>query len=392
MAGIYNCDWFSFTADFTKYNPKDNDALNPDENKQLARLFAELDEQREKPEGDGFIDLGLFKFRVYNHGNRTFYYLLECDDLEIYLMRWRSKKEDNYPVYVHLKSQFLWSDIYSVRTLEEKFRLVIEWLEDVLNGKYIASKINRCDLCYHTDEMPEPYDKDQYVGAFTLDTERRTHRMISSIDLGSRKSEKLFYRSYNKFLEVRAKKKEWFFAIWEHHGLNIRQVWNLEFQMKREFFTEAKRKIAGRFFDTAEDVIAGQAAIWWYLTHDWVSYRIPDNERRSRWSIHPWWTKLASYHECEEKISRGRQRTLPTANAIMPGLVGFLSAYAARTGDSLDGTLFDRLRADIENYDERSGVRFEDRADVKRRLMDPEDEPDNEKENRGHGSPKGLED
>jgi len=394
MAGIYNCDWFSFTADFTRYNPRESEldkrnALNPDENKHLSRLFDALDAEREKEDSSGFIDLGLWKFRVYGHGNRSFYYLLENDDMELYLMRWRSKKQENFPVYVHFKSQYLWGDIYGTKTLRQKFDLVIEWLQDVLNGKYIESKINRCDLAYHTDVLPDPYDAEYFVGAHTLDTTRRTHRVVSAIDIGSRRSEKLFFRSYNKWLEIRAKKKEWFTDIWIHHGLNVRHVWNCEFQMKREFFTETA--ISGRYLDSAEDVIEKQAAIWMYLTKQWVSYRIPDNDRRSRWSIHPWWIDLSNYEECKDKVSRGKQRTLPTTNAIVPGLRGHLTAYAARTGDSLDGTLLDRLLADLREYDERTGRNFEETVEEKRRLIDPEDETDEMKESRGNGSLKGLE-
>lgn len=387
MPGIYNCDWFSFTADFTRYNAKENEnvrnVFDVEENKHLAKLFAQLDEQREKTDGSGFIDLGLWNFRVYNHGNRSFYYLLENDDMELYLMRWRSKQQDNFPVYVHFKSQFLWSEIYSVKTLQQKFDLVIEWLQDVLNGKYIESKVNRCDLAYHTDEMPEDYDAEKYVGAHTLDTTRRTHRIVSAIDIGSRRSEKLFFRSYNKYLESRQKKKEWFFEIWLHQGMDVRKVWNCEFQMKREFFTETR--INGRQLGSAEDVIANQPAIWKYLTNQWISYRIPDNERRSRWSIDPWWRRLANYHECDDKISRDRQRTIPTTNAIIPGLRGYLTAYAARTGDTIDGTLFNRLQADLDDYDERTGKDFEETVNIKRQLIDPEDEPEQKKKSRGHG-------
>lgn len=385
MAGIYNCDWLSATLDFERYNPQDNpddvlNTLDPDQNKHLARLFAALDEQRGRQDGNGFIDLGLFKLRVYPHGNRSYYYLMECDDIELYLMRWRSKKDDNYPVYVHIKSQWLWSDMYGCVTLADKFALLVTWLEDVLNGKYKASKINRLDLCYHTDQMPDGYTADQYVGKHTLDDTMRTHRLVSAINIGSRRSERLYYRSYNKYLEVRAKRKEWFYEVWMAAGLNVRQVWNCEYQMAREFFTDTE--IAGRKLDAVEDIIKHQATIWRYLTHEWLTYRVPDNERRSRWSLHPWWEQLQAYSESGVQISRGRQRELPTTNAIVPPLIGFLTAYAARKGDSMDGTLFDRLRADIEAYAERTGIDLEQRVSQKRMLMDPEDETDADRDRR----------
>lgn len=376
MAGIFNCDWLSFTADFTRYNAfgaegTARDQFDPDSNKHLRTLMTKLDEQREKTDGLGYIDLGLFKFQVMNHGNRSYYYILHNEDLEIRLARWRSKDERIFPVYVHFKSQFLWSEIYSVTSLMDKFLLVIEWLEDVLNGKYIASKINRIDLCYHTDDVPEDFNVDQFVGSFTLDTVRRTHRVISGIDLGSRKSQKIFLRCYNKFLEVRATKKLWFYEIWQHANLNIRKVWNIEFQMNRDFFSEARMRAFK--LDSAEQVIEAMPAIWTYLTNDWVSYRVPDNERRSRWSFHPWWLSLSNFHECKDKISRGRQRELPTTDVLVPALRGYLTSYQARTGVDLnDGSLFQRLFQDLADYDERMGREFADTVKMKQELIDPE--------------------
>lgn len=371
--GIYNCDWFSFTADFERYNPatlNPDEAFDPDSNNHLARLFERLDLEREKADG-GFIDLGMFKFEVLNHGSRSYYYILHNDDMQIQFARHRSKNEHNYPVYVHFKSQFLWAEIYSISSLDEKYRLVIEWLEDVLNGKYIGSKINRLDLAYHTDDVPDDFAAEQFVGKHTLDTTRRTHRVVTGIDIGSRKSQKIFLRCYNKYLEARASKKSWFFAIWEEHGLNIRKVWNIEFQMNREFFSDFK--VGNLRLDTAEQVISLQHDIWHYLTHDWVSYRVPDDPRRSRWSFHPWWQSLSSYHESANRLSRSRQRELPTVDMIIPGLRGYLSSYAARMGyDIQDGSLFKQLFEDIQNYEQVSSKDWYDDVGKKLQLLDPE--------------------
>lgn len=378
--GIYNCDWLSFTADFDQYNAwfgqGKQAVFNPDCNAHLNRLMCRLDEEREKPDGEGFIDLGLWKFEVFTHGSRSYYYLLHNEDMEIRLARFRSKKEEIFPVFVHFKSQFLWSDIYGLSSLEDKFRLVIEWLEDVLGGKYISSKINRYDLAYHCDDVPQDLNADCFVGRHTLDTTRRTHRIVSGIDIGSRRSESLFLRCYNKYLEARATKKSWFFSIWEAAGLNIRKVWNIEFQINREFFRDFtlgsgrnKRKL-----DTVEKVLEDTAAIWYYLTNDWITYRIPDDERRTRWSMHPWWIEISDYHECEELISRSKQVELPTEKLLIPAIRGFLSSYAARTGEDLrDGSLLQKLLQQMQEYEVEVDETFESEVKRKRQLMNPED-------------------
>lgn len=374
MAGIFNCDWFSFTADFEKYNAEENPTikttLDPEVNKHLATVFRKLDEEREKPEG-GYIDLGLFKFEVYPHGSRRYYYILHNDDFELQLARYRSHQEANYPVYIHFKSQFLWSSLYDMTRLKDKFDLIIEWLEQLIGGRYRASKINRLDLCYHCDDVPHGFNADHFVGRHTLDTTRRTHRVVSGIDIGSRKSEKLFLRCYNKYLETRATKKQWFYPIWMNAGLDVRKVWNIEFQMKREYFRETE--INGTLYDTAEQVISGMSAIWLYLTTEWVTYRIPDNDRRTRWSLHPWWTGLYDFVETDDRVTRNVQRELPTEEAIIPALRGYLTSLAARTGDSLeDGTLFKRLLTSLKDYDEKNKTDFDEQSNIKKSLIDPE--------------------
>jgi hypothetical protein len=371
LAGIFNIDWFSFTADF--------DDFDAEENHHLARLFKMLDEQRDSKGVEdelGTVDLGLFTFQVYPHGSKTHYYILHNEDLQLKLGRFRSKNKDAYPVYVHFKSQFLWAEIFGVKTLQDKFQLILDWLEDLLNGKYLGSKINRIDLCYHCDDVPLGFNAEYFVGKHTLDTTRRTHRVISGVDIGSRKTQKLFLRCYNKYLEARATKKAWFQDIWFHAGLNIRKVWNIEFEIHREFFTErdttkGERRFGGKEIDTAEDVLGVLPSLWWYLTNEWVSYRVPDNERRTRWSMHPWWEQLMKYHECKDKISRGKQLELPTIEALMPAIRGYLTTYQARKGGSKSGLAMMQLWNDLTEYEKLKDKNFDETVTKKRNLLNP---------------------
>ncbi|MCL6456514.1 MAG: hypothetical protein K6T85_00765 [Gorillibacterium sp.] len=379
--GIYNCDWLSFTADFEGYNGAFLDSGGKREtfdvelNLPLHSLFGRLDEQRAKQDGSGMIDLGMWKFEVLNHGSRSYYYLLHNEDMEIRLARFRSSKDDMFPVFLHLKSQFLWSSIYGMTRLIDKYKLVMDWLQDVLNGKYLTSKINRIDLCYHTDDIPYGFCADRFVGRFTVDDTRRAHRIITGVNLGSRRSQQLYLRCYNKSLEARATKKSWFKAIWLAAGLDIKKVWNIEFQVDREFFSDFK---AGRQrLDTAEDVIDRMPTIWYYLTNEWATYRIPDDDRRTRWTIDPWWSGLASFYECNEHLSRFKQRTLPTVDLLIPAIRGYLSSYAARLGGDLeDGSLLADLVAKMKEYELTADKTFLEVVERKMALIDPESEID----------------
>lgn len=373
--GIFNCDWLSFTLDFTNYHAQESDSLrneyDPDQNKQLAKLFELLDEQRELPEG-GFVDLGLFKWQVYPNGNRQYYYILHNDDMELRLARFRSKDEKRYPVYVHFKSFYLWSNLYDCESLLEKFNLVIDWLEQVLGCKYKASKINRLDLCYHTDDTPDDIHADHFVGKHINDNHHRAHRKVTSVNIGDVKSQYVYLRCYNKFLEIKNSSKNWFAAIWVKEGLNVKKVWNIEFQLRRDFFLETL--INKKYLETVEDVINSMHVIWYYLTTRWVSYRIPDATRRTRWSIHPWWLSLYNFVETQNKLSRTRQRTLPTKETIIPVLRGYLTSLAARTDKSLDdGSLLKLLVEEIKNYDIEKERSFNAEIENKKSLIDPED-------------------
>jgi hypothetical protein len=366
LAGLFNADWFSFTADFDGYDAYVNN--------RLALLFDMLDAKRELGDDVGdderFVNLGMFHFVVMPNGSRSYYYILHSDDLQIKLARHRSRLKTTYPVYVHFKSHFLWSSLYGLSDLKDKFALIIEWLEDLLGCTYIGSKINRVDLCYHTDDVPADFTADCFVGRHTVDRTYRTHRLLSGVEIGSRKSQKLFLRAYNKYLEIRQSKKHWFMDIWLNAGLNVLKVWNIEFQIDREFFTGTS--IDDRILDTAEDVMDAIPSIWNYLTTEWVTYRVPDNARRTRWSLHPWWQSLKRFEECK-KITRQKQVELPTLDAIAPPLVGYMTTAAARIGGSLeDGSFFKKLYALTKEYGVAYNKDFEEVVRNKKKLLDPE--------------------
>lgn len=357
--GIFNIDWLSFTVDFENYDAQKNWTLN--------KLFQHLDEQRERQDGQGFIDLGLFSFEVYPHGSRSYYYILHNEDLQIKLARYRSGNKESYPVFVHMKSYLLWADIHNLKKVEDKFGVIIEWLVDLIGSDYKQSKINRLDLCYHTDDVPEDFSADCFVGRHTVDRTYRTHRVVSGVEIGSRKTQRLFMRAYNKYLEVRSSDKTWFFDFWFEHKLNFRKVWNIEFQMNREFFDETK--INGKRYNAVEEVLTGIPAIWNYLVNDWVTYRIPSSDRRTRWEIHPWWLTLKRFEE-GGKIKRGKQKELPTEEAITPALNGYITSYAARKGLSLDdGTLFKEIFGSLENYYKKTDTSFEQIVEKKKKLL-----------------------
>ncbi len=367
---MYNCDWFSFTADFDNYDRELNFRLH--------QMFVILDFERVKPNEDRFVDFGLFKFEVLNHGSRSYYYILHNEDMQIKIAQFRSRSATSFPIYVHFKSQFLWSSLYGVSSLMDKFLLVIEWLEEVLGCGYIGSKISRLDLCYHTDDVPEDFNADDFVGRHTSDDTRRSHRRLSGVNIGSRKSQKIYLRCYDKYLESRATKKQWFFDIWFNAGMNIRKIWNIEFQLDREYFDEIK--IAGKKIDSAESTIKGMASIWFYLTNDWITYRIPDKDRRTRWQISPWWIQLSVFNgDTGHLLIRHKQKNLPVLDALAPGFVGYLSAIAARTdSELLDGSLLQRVYKLIEDYENKNGKDFEKMVLKKKQLLDPEQKKDDE--------------
>ena len=150
-------------------------------------------------------------------------------------------------------------------------------------------------------------------------------------------------RIYNKGLEVRqGGTKLWFLDLWKRESTE--DVWRIEFQIRR---SELKKK----GINSLDDLKEKQVGFWRYLTSNWFSLRLPDNEKVERRTIHPLWCAI---QDCFNQGAPDKElKPVPkSAREVSPEwhlshIDGCLSSFAARLGitnrDDAVRELLDRL-------------------------------------------------
>lgn len=266
-------------------------------------------------------------FEILANGTRGYAYLLHSDQFEIRISRYRSKNKSNYPIIVRFKAELLWGKgLNSYHWLMDKIHRYI--------GSPVGERISRVDLAFHMDRLAFiAGDLDRFVGRHRKDSLHRKDRKIQTIYVGSRSTQKVMMRIYNKsqmILEERT--KEWFFNIWDKYHMELHDVWNIEFELHREFLKELKTGDS-KGIHTFNDLTDNLRQIWEYLTYSWVRHvDLDTSNRRERCKTSELWEKvqqgflqfdLDGYIEREIII-------LANQNSLMPGLIGYLTSYCAR--------------------------------------------------------------
>jgi hypothetical protein len=167
-------------------------------------------------------------FELLPNGARNYKFILHNNSYEIKLANHYNPKSSNYPIYVKLKSEYLW--LYQ----ENAYYHCIKVLEDIFDCTIGKVKISRADLCCHTDEIYVTEMKiDQFVTRSNNHEEYYSSKVLETIQFGK---SPILARIYDKFKEVNAKgKKKWFYDIWVTNGADLTNIVNVEFELKREF-------------------------------------------------------------------------------------------------------------------------------------------------------------
>jgi hypothetical protein len=274
------------------------------------------------------IDIGSQTFQVLPIGTMGYAYILRNEGYEVKMAQFRSKNENFYPLFIDISSEYLWS-----KGVEKSWNELLEWVNTNI-GEVQHNKINRIDLCCHTDEIELVEDDcKKFLGQFHEDTIFRFRRKVNAMYFGSRRTQKLICRIYNKTLEVNMmKSKFWFFDIWAENVLNPDKVWNIEFEIRREFFKYMQ-------MDTVEDVLIRLNTLWEYCTKQWLVKKELDKERMERCSTNETWASLQplfANYKSRELIKREKQLQYD-ALALVPGTIGNITSFAARNGiDDID--------------------------------------------------------
>ena len=266
-------DYLSFGVDTERYQ----DAIDS--------LSAELNEVKEtakerlinKVANKTTVNIAGVTFEVLANGAQGYAYILNNDEYQIKLAQYRSTNADFYPIKIIIHSPCLWS--YGP---ENSFDFIIEWVASVF-GEVSRNKVSRVDLCCHTDLLTaESISPDVFKGQYKNSNMQTVNRKNSGITFGSRGS-KIYCRIYDKTLEVRTKNtKLWFFDIWAENGFLDGEVWNIEFELKREFFVSNS-------LESVEALFQSLRSIWEYCTQEWLVMIERDRTRTENCSINKVW-------------------------------------------------------------------------------------------------------
>jgi hypothetical protein len=334
----------------------------------LEHALDEGKKSAERTEGVAWRPARVVDCLILPGGKQPMYaFHLQTVDFHVFIAR-REKHSSKYPnVYVSLLARSLWT-----RGVEPAVARVVAFLE-ALGGMVVRSQVSRCDFCADF-QIPEGISFDFL----------REHRVSRSPEqrpyLNGERLETYYVgsgqgcvqaRIYDKALEVlQAGEKLWFADIWKL--TEIRDVWRVEFQLRRE----ALKQLG---IETLANLVERAGGAWAYLTDSWLSFRVNDNENVSRRTPHLWWSAVQEVGRdygaqlaVKREYSKGGQA--PSEWYVSHG-GGCLLGFAAREGiedfDSILGLFGEKLREYwtgrdfCERYQvERLKLGFDDTADA----------------------------
>ena len=308
---------------------------------------------------NAIIDISGWAFEVLGNGARGYAYILHNDEYEVRIAKYRSDNEDMYPLFIRIKQDGLWGN-----TPQGAYKGVMAWIR-LTFGHVKAVKISRADLCCHTDQFQfTQNDIDRFRGKYRKETIRRSDKQLVGMEFGERTSP-VFLRIYNKTKEVMEKgQKLWFFSAWGKEDADVSNVWNIEFELKRDFFKEIQVETVDQFFERLRD-------IWLYLTTEWIDFADLDNARFSRCSVNKEWAALSKSYdtECSRGQIKREKQTQIDSKTLIPQICGYMTKFGAMLKENDIYNVFKLAIQSVNDYFEEKGMTFTDRANEKMELM-----------------------
>lgn len=298
---------------------------------ELKGLLSELEKKKTEAKLAGTnnvsakvtIQIGSYTFEVLPNGTLGHAYILHNNEYEIKFSQFRSPKKEYFPISLRIKSEYLWAVGY-----ENAWNSLKRFIEKYI-GHISEQQVSRVDLCCHTDNLILTNNDDlSFKGKFYSHEIKTFRRKVSGMNFGSRNTGKIYCRIYNKTLEVIQKRhKAWFFTIWENSGLLINNVWNVEFEIKRDFLRE-------KGINSVEDLYRSLKTIWEYCTYNWLVKTNLDRTRIERSSTNEKWEVIQhAFDNCQNKsfITITEQKEIE-ASSLIPSIMGSLTSYGAKIG------------------------------------------------------------
>jgi len=258
-----------------------------------------------------------------------------------------SEKAPSPNVYASLASEALWQ--FGINNTIELLTMDLEYF----GGEVLKIQPSRVDLC--ADYLIPAGLSFDFLRSHQVSRSKAVAPIINDNVLetyycGS-KSAPVQVRIYNKSKEVLKKgTKLWFFPLW---GIDqVDNVWRIEFQLRRTLLKQ---------FDvnSIPDLWEKLGGVWGYLTEEWYSLRVPDNEKAERRTIHPWWQMIQRRKDTlgpAIQVQRTFTGTTPASiDWLLAHINGCITSVAARLGISDRKEVLTRLEEEISSkYTESS--------------------------------------
>lgn len=180
-------------------------------------------------------------------------------------------REDSSPMKIQINQFVLW---------EKGVEKAYEEAKDVLRSMGFlphTAKLNRIDFACHSDQFKwNLTDLQQFKYPKNIADDNKPNFVklcpttldFETVYFGDR--ERLLLRIYNKSKEIRNNNKDYFNDMYRKQGMDIHNIWNVEFEIRRKFLKDLKKKDGDEFkpyFNDFDKCLAedGLSRLWSYL-------------------------------------------------------------------------------------------------------------------------------
>ncbi len=146
--------------------------------------------------------------------------------------------------------------------------------------------------------------------------------------------------------------------------MNIKNVWNIEFEIKSEFLRQFN-------INTVNDTLEHLQDLWLFCTSEWLQKIDRTNIRVERCNLNNEWLEIQkAYSSFKSKgiIEKQRQIELD-ALVLVPNIVGNITSYSARKGNISIDEAFSNLYRDTKKYLYNKETSFEKEVHNKRLIL-----------------------
>ena len=319
-------------------------------------LLAQLEEERmfaDRVSVPVPFELGSLTFGLAPHGWGKYRYCLDHETGRIGFTSSRRLPS----VRVQPRAEFL----HAVGP-EETVRHFADLVRPFIEGLVLS--VARLDLFVDMEGMQLcTQDRSAFVCRGDGCTTYENANTVTGFAFGSRRTQRISARLYDKTAEMALKGNDWWELVWADRHTPGAQVWRIEFEIGRAALSDLE-------LFRPEAVLAAVPSLWAYCSGEWLTLRSPSaDSNRSRWPVDPRWqaVQAASFaHGATElRFIRERKRATLLRN-LMPALVGYLVAFAVVRGTSDIDDTFGELLDAVANDEVVRRMTFAERVQRRR--------------------------